>query len=106
MEAYSFALWALWFRAFAVGWMAHSLGAPRKHTIWGRGRAWGGAEMSDIGNIVNWREEARRIDSLVASIARELGWNLPDADLIEFGARVYREAISRTGRAASQEGTE
>jgi hypothetical protein len=56
--------------------------------------------MSDLKNIVNWRDEAKSIDSLVASIARELGWNLPDADLIEFGARVYREAVSRSSKAA------
>lgn len=33
------------------------------------------------------------IDVAVARIARDQGWTLPDTDLIEFGATVYKEAL-------------
>lgn len=45
------------------------------------------------------------IDVAVARIAQELDWHLPDTDLIEFGATVYKEAL-RMVRAASRNGQE
>jgi hypothetical protein len=58
--------------------------------------------MPRLNRGVRRPSESRDIYKRVAAIARELGWNLPDADLIEFGARIYAAAESESNIIASK----